>query len=395
MMREPHSRKSVPRARIDGERTENLSMTTTIPADTLRDFTLKVFRKAGAREKDAVRATDVLMWASLRGVDTHGIRNLKRYYIDSAGGVGRRDGVILFDAELTVEQESDTTVALNANGGLGLSVSVSAMQRAMEKARGSGVGVATVRNSTHFGAAGYYAHMAVAEDMLGFASTGYLFPHGQEKAVVPFGGLLPILSTNPLAMACPADALPPFVLDMSTSVVPVNRVEMLEEIGAAIPTNWALDENHQPTDRPDRVHSVVPLGGATEYGGHKGYGLALAAWILTGALSGAWRSNPIPDRVLGHTSDTKHGFAQEGIGHAFAAVRLDCFGDPAEVKRGIDSMIKSINEIAPAPGFERVFVPGQMEHETQQRRQAHGIPVSDATRADLESLAEQFGVPLG
>ena len=365
-----------------------------INADRLRAFTRDVFKASGVSLEDAERATDVLLWASLRGVDTHGIRNLKRYYIDSAGGVGRRDGVILVDAALTTEYESDTTAALNANGGLGLSVSVQAMEQAIAKARQSGTGVVTVRNSTHFGAAGYYAHMAVEHDMLAFASTGYFFPHGQEKAVVPFGGLLPMLSTNPLAMACPADSCPPFVLDMSTSVIPVNRIEMLEELGRSIPTGWALDADHQPTTRPDSVHKVVPLGGATEYGGHKGYGLALAGWVLTGLLSGAWRPDPTPDRVLGDTAETKHGFAQEGIGHCFAAVRLDQFGDPTQIKRGLDAMIRTMNESPPAAGFERVLVPGQLEHETEQQRRRNGIPLSPSTVADLRSLSEEYGVEL-
>lgn len=366
-----------------------------IDADALRVFTHKCFVASGISQDDAESATDVLLWASLRGVDTHGIRNLKAYYIDATGGVGRyRDGAVHPNAELTVDQESETTAALNANGGLGLSVSVNAMQRAITKARDHGVGVVTVRNSTHFGAAGYYAHMAVEHDMLGFASTGYFFPHGQEKAVVPFGGLLPMLSTNPLAMACPSASFPPFVLDMSTSVVPVNRIEMLEELGRAIPIGWALDEEHRPTSQPDAVTKMTPLGGATEYGGHKGYGLALAGWILTGLLSGAWRSNPLTDRVLGETTETKHGFAQEGIGHAFAAIRLDQFGEPSIIKQGLDAMIRTLNESPAADGFEQVQLPGQIEHRTEQHRRANGIPLPKSTVASLRSLSDRFEIPL-
>ncbi len=365
----------------------------TISADVLREFTIRVFRAAGIAEEDAILATDVLIWASLRGVDTHGIRNLKRYYIDSSGGVGRRDGVIHPDATLTTEQDSPTTAALNANGGLGLSVSVRAMNLAIDKAREQGMGLVTVRNSTHFGAAGYYAHMAVSHEMLGFASTGYFFPHGQEKAVVPFGGLLPMLSTNPLAMACPSAGFP-FILDLSTSVVPVNRVEMLEELGQAIPANWALDAEHRPTTDPKAVKKMTPLGGATQYGGHKGYGLALAGWILTGLLSGAWRENPKPDRVLGDNSETKNGFAQEGIGHVFAAVRLDRFGDPDTIKRGLSSVMQTLNQSPPAEGIERVLVPGQKEAETLQIREHEGIPLAESTWAELRNLSQQFGIPL-
>ncbi|MHC4878938.1 MAG: Ldh family oxidoreductase [Planctomycetota bacterium] len=369
-------------------------MTHTISADNLRKFSQAAFEASGINPDDAARATDVLIWASLRGVDTHGIRNLKRYYIDSAAGVGRRDGVIIPNAPLTTEHESATAAALNANGGLGLSVSSHAMDLTIDKAREAGVGIVTVRNSTHFGPAGYYAHMAVEHDMLGFAATGYFFPHGQEKAVVPFGGLLGMFSTNPIAMACPGAEFPPFILDMSTSLVPVNRIEMLEELGKRIPLSWALNRDHQPTDDPADFTKVVPLGGATEYGGHKGHGLMIAGWILTGLLSGAWCRNPTPDRVLGTSSEPKNGFAQEGIGHIFAAVRLDQFGDPDLIKRGLDSMMQTLNDSPPAPEFAQVLSPGQKEHATLLERSRAGIPLSGSPLADLRSLAEEFGIPL-
>lgn len=364
-----------------------------VEAERLRTFSIAVFEAAGAPHDHAVRATDVLIWASLRGVDTHGIRNLKRYYLDAAG-VGRRDGKIVLDAELTLDCESPTTAAFDAHSGLALSLSVQAMECAIQKARESGVGVVTVRNSTHFGPAGYYASMAVKHDMLGFASCGYLFPHGQTKAVLPFGGLLPMLSTNPLAMACPADKLPPFVLDMSTSIVPVNRIELYEEEGRPVPSDWALDANREPTTKPDEVHSVVPLGGAAAFGGHKGFGLALASWILTGLLSGAWRTDADRDRVLGATPEPKYGFSQEGIGHCFAAIRLDQFGDPTVFRQGLDAMIQAINDSPPTAGFGQVLVPGQGAHATEQERLREGIPINAATMAALQSLAEQYKVPL-
>ena len=364
-----------------------------ISADRLRQFSIAVFQAAGAPRDHAVRATEVLLWASLRGVDTHGIRNLKRYYLDAAG-VGRRDGKIAFDAELTLDHESPTTAAFDAHSGLALSLSVQAMECAIRKAGDAGVGVVTVRNSTHFGPAGYYAWMAVEHDMLGFASCGYLFPHGQAKAVLPFGGLMPMLSTNPLAMACPADKMPSFVLDMSTSIVPVNRIELYEEEGQPVPPDWAFDASRHPTTKPEQVHSVIPLGGATTFGGHKGYGLALASWILTSLLSGAWRTDAAPGRVLGEKPEPKYGFSQEGIGHCFAAIRLDQFGDPHTFRRGMDAMIQAINDSPPADGVPQVLVPGQDAHATQQERLRDGIPINPATMAALRSLSEQYGVPL-
>ncbi len=370
-------------------------MTETLIAEApLRQFTRAAFNAAGFSDDDAVLATDVLVWASLRGVDTHGIRNLKRYYVDSIGGVGQRDGVILQQAELTTDQESETTVALNANGGLGLSASVRAMRKAIEKASDHGIGIATVRNSTHFGAAGYYAHMAIEHDMIGFASTGYIFPLGQAKAVVPFGGLLPMLSTNPIAMACPSDREAPFVLDVATSVVPVNRVEMAEELGRALPLAWALDKEHAPTDVPADAAKMRPLGGSRESGGHKGYGLGLAAWILSGLISGAWRTSPQRDRILGENKGTKYDYAQEGVGHCFAAIRLDYFGDPQLIKTGLDVMIRTLNESPAESGVERVMSPGQPEQETERTRRREGIPLSPSTLVDLRTIAEKYEIPL-
>lgn len=375
------------------DHTKEVMTSTRMAVDRLRQFSIAVFEAAGTPRDHAVRAAEVLIWASLRGVDTHGIRNLKRYYLD-ASGVGRRDGKIQFDAELTLDHETETTAAFNAHGGLALSLSVQAMDHAIDKARDHGLGFVTVRNSTHFGAAGYYAWRAVPHDMIGFASCGYLFPHGQAKSVLPFGGLLPMLSTNPVAMACPAEEMPPFVFDMSTSIVPVNRIELYEEEGQEVPTTWAQDRDGLPTNRPEQVHSVVPLGGAATFGGHKGYGLSLASWILTSLLSGAWRTDAARDRVLGAVPEPKHGFAQEGIGHCFAAIRLDQFGDPRIIRRGLDAMIRSMNDSPAAEGYDRVLVPGQDGQATAEDRQRNGIPVNGATLAALQSLSEEYGVPL-
>ena len=364
-----------------------------VDADRIRQFSIGVFEAAGAPRGHAEKATDVLLWASLRGVDTHGIRNLKRYYLD-ASGVGRRDGEIDLKASLTLEKESATTASFNANSGLAIALSVDAMNCAIEKAKQSGVGVVTVHNSTHFGAAGHYAWMAVEHDMLGFASTGYFFPNGQLKSVLPFGGTLPMLSTNPLAMACPANEMPPFVLDMSTSIVPVNRIELREEEGDPIPTEWARDINHLPTNKPDEVCGVEPLGGVDTFGGHKGYGLAIASWILTGLLSGAWKQNADISRVLGENTEPRYGFAQEAISHSFAAIRIDQFCDPGFFRQGMDAMIRCVNDSTPAEGVEQVRVPGQGAHATTQDRTKHGIPINPATKASLVALSEEYGVPL-
>ncbi|MFT7641302.1 MAG: LDH2 family malate/lactate/ureidoglycolate dehydrogenase [Pirellulaceae bacterium] len=175
---------------------------------------------------------------------------------------------------------------------------------------------------------------------------------------------------------------------------PVNRIELYEEEGRPVPSDWALDADRQPTTKPDEVHGVVPLGGATTFGGHKGYGMALASWILTGLLSGAWRTDVAKERILGDTAEPKHGFAQEGIAHCFAAIRLDQFGDPQMFRQGMDAMIQAVNDSPPTAGFPQVQVPGQGADATQQERLREGIPINEATMAALHALEEEYGIRL-
>ncbi|GAB4153419.1 MAG: Ldh family oxidoreductase [Planctomycetaceae bacterium] len=360
-----------------------------VQPDVLREFSQQVFSRAGLNERDAADAADVLIWTSLRGVDTHGIRNLKRYYID-----GIEEGSIDPRARLETVCETSNTATLDGNAGLGLVVARRAMEIAIEKASTQGVGIVTVRNSHHFGAAGYYAHQAVAHEMLGFCANGYFFHNGQLDAVLPFGGALPMLSTNPLAMAAPAGDLPPFVLDMSTSVVPVNRLELMSELGREIPEGWGRDANGLPTTDPQAVRQLLPLGGAGQLGGHKGFGLALAVQILTGVLSGAWSRNPNPACILGEHTEPKEGFGQSGVAHILAAIRIDAFGEVADFRTAMDGMIRILNDSPTDPGREQVVTPGQLEQRTADERMQTGIPLNAPTVADLNSLSEKYRVPL-
>ncbi len=364
-------------------------MTHRIQAPQARQFTQQVLARAGVPEGDASAAADVLLWASLRGVDTHGVRNLKRYYID-----GLTDGTIEPRGEFRVVNETPLTAAVDGGAALGLSTAHRAMQLAIDKADRAGVGVVTVRNSHHLGAAGCYAHQAVDHDMIGACATGYFFHTGQEKSVLPFGGLVPMLSTNPLALACPSGEMPPFVLDMATSVVPVNRLELLQELGRNIPLGWAQDEQGRPTADPAEVHKLLPLGGVDQLGGHKGFGLSLAVQILVGVLSGAWQAGPDPKRVLGDGPLPGDDYAQEGVSHFCAAVRIDQFGSVDAFKAGMDALFASLNNSPAAPGHERVTLPGQREQEVLEERLQNGIPLPDVVLADLQELSQRFDLPL-
>ena len=360
-----------------------------IRGEVFREFAIRVLECVGFPSAAAADAAEVLLWASLRGIDTHGVRNLKRYYVE-----GAREGTIKPHAEFRIEFETPIAARTNGDAGLGLAAACWGMRLAIEKAARSGIGLVTMRNSHHLGAAGYFAHMAIARDMIGFCTTGYLFATGSETGVVPLFGMVPMLSTNPLAIAFPGDAEPPFVLDMSTSTAPYNRVELWREIGRAIPLGWGRDAEGQPTTDPAALKQLLPLGGTREQGAHKGFGLAMMVQILSGVLSGGWRENPDPERILGSTPGTRNGYAQEGQGHFFVALRLDQFGPPAAFKRGMDEMIRAIRASTPEPGQERVSVAGEIEHETEEARRRTGIPLPAHIVVELRALSDTYGVPL-
>ena len=360
-----------------------------IHGNVFREFAVSVLERVGYPPTQAADAAEVLLSTSLRGVDTHGLRNLKPVYVDGAvnGGIKRH-------GEFRVEH--DTPVAARANGdrGLGLAAACWGMRLALDKAASAGIGMVTMANSNHLGAAGHYAHMAVARDMIGVCMTGWIFAESAEYGVLPVFGNRPILGTNPMAIAFPCDAAPPFLLDMATSVAPYNRVQLLGDEGQPIPLGWGLDGEGRPTTDPALLRRLLPLGGTREQGAHKGFGLSLMVQILAGVLSGAWREAPDPERMPGDQPDPTSRYAQEGVGHFFAAVRLDQFGSPAEFKRGMDEMVRTVHAAGPEPGQERVYVPGEIEHETERARRRTGIPLNSRMVADLRALSDTYHVPL-
>jgi L-2-hydroxycarboxylate dehydrogenase (NAD+) len=396
--------------------------------DELLNFSTRVFEQEDVPTEEAHDAASALMWASVRGVDTHGIRNLKRYYID-----GLRNGSIRNRCELEIERDTSVAAATNAKSALGLVAATHGMRLAIDKAKESGVGFVSIQQSQHFGAAGVYADMAATEDMLGLAMTGYFFQNGQSRAVLPFGGSLPMFSTNPIAFACPVADGPPFLLDMATSVVPVNRLELMQERGVPIPEGWGLDADGKSTTVPEEFDSVLPLGGMDRLGGHKGFGLMMMVQILTGVLSSAWKqlddpSKPnaaMPDKpvaqqsptidpadaddtvakrmplqpvesrgslVLGDRPEPRYGYAQEGVGQFVAAIRIDQFMDIEQFKQSMQAMIRCINDAPTAEGFEQVQVAGQPEAATMKQRMANGVPLEPSAFRALEILAQETGI---
>ena len=355
----------------------------TIPAAPLRAFVEQVLLGVGYAPEEAADGARVLLWASLRGIDTHGVRNLGPYYVDRL-----RDGMLIPRVDVTVETETDHSACLNGNSGLGLATACRAMRLAIAKGAATGVGIVTVRNTHHLGPAGYFASLAAEHDMLGICMTGHFFGAGNEYGIAPINARHPMFSTNPLAFAAPAGDLPPVVLDMASSIVPVNRAELYAESGRAIPVGWALDQHGQVTTDGASARQFLPLGGSPEWGGHKGVALAMMVSILSGVLSGGW--SPVSSDKGSDEELTSADYAQPTMGHFFAAIRIDSFLPITTFQAGLDAMLRAITDAPRQDENEPILYPGLREDATARSRQRDGIPLPANVAANLHQLADEL-----
>jgi len=343
---------------------------TTVNPDALMRFCATCFEKLGLPAADAQITAENLVIASLRGVDSHGVIRLKVY------AERLRAGGFKATARPTVICESDSTALLDAGQGTGQVAGVAAMDLAITKAQKSGSGWVCVRNSNHFGAAAFYALRAVGKGMIGFATTN------AGPTMAPAGGREARLGNNAFAVAIPAGDRPPVVLDMATGAAAWGKIFVAQQEKKKIPATWALDKNGMPTEDPDAAAQggfIQPLGG------YKGYGLSLLLDVLTGVLSGGGFSTHIRTlyQDLGNPSQ---------VAHAFGALRIDAFMPGAEFCQRMETMIQLMHSCPTAPGTGRIYVPGEIEHETEQRRRTAGIPLNATLREELEALAKELGV---
>ena len=346
------------------------------PDRDLKDYAAAYFRRWGVSDEDAAITAEVLVSADMRGVDSHGLIRLQSYY-----GSRLEQGLIDPLAALTVLRESPTSLALDANSGLGHPAGVKAMRLCIEKARASGLAMATVRNSNHYGIAGYYAMLALEHGMIGVSFTNSV------PLVAPTHGKKAMLGTNPIAVAIPAGSSRPFVLDMATSIVPIGRITVYQKHGESIPSGWGTDADGNVTEDPAKVlegGALMPLGGTELLRGYKGYGLALLVDIFSGVLAGSG----FGDQVYGTSNP-----GPSRIGHFFAAIRIDAFRDPAGFAADMDTLLGSLRDSPKAEGEDRVYIHGEKEFEKAENAAANGVPLSDVTVQTLIAAGEQAGVP--
>ena len=355
-----------------------------VQAEPLAIFCQRAFQAVGVPPEDAAMTADVLVAANLRGIDSHGVARLRRY-VD-----GLRQGVMRPRPQVKILHETPLAALVDGGGGLGQPIGVRAMRLAIAKAETHGTGFVAVRNSNHYGIAGYYAMMALEHDLIGLSLTN------SGPYVVPTFGREAMLGTNPISVAVPTGRERPFVLDMSTAVITLGTLEVYHQRGQELLPGWATDARGEPTTSAAEVlHNlanragggIMPLGGmGEEHGGHKGYGLALLADILCGVLPGAGYLDHI------YLKDEAGHPLPANVGHFFGAFRIDIFRPLADFRATMDAFIQRVRSSAKAEGQPRIFIHGEKEFETAKERRREGIPLDPKVVASLREIATGLDV---
>ncbi|GIX48167.1 MAG: malate dehydrogenase [Candidatus Tectimicrobiota bacterium] len=315
-----------------------------VSAAALHRTTAAIFEKLGVPAEDAALAADVLVTADLRGVESHGVSNMLRVYVQQY-----RDGTLNPRPQWRLLREAPATATLDGDGGLGIILGPKAMRLAMAKARQVGVGVVTMVNSGHLGAIGYHAMLAAQEEMIGVCMSA------TRPSVVPTFAAEPRFGTNPLAIAAPARHEAPVLFDAATSAIAGNKVRLAARVGSLLLPGWVADKAGRPimTESPPLERGQyfhLPLGSTRELGSHKGYGLALMVEILSALLAGA-----LP------------GMLEPGYKHYFAAYDIAAFTDVERFKDTMDAMLRTLRTTPPAPGQTRVLYPGPWPNTKKKR----------------------------
>jgi LDH2 family malate/lactate/ureidoglycolate dehydrogenase len=352
-----------------------------VTESSLRTFTQNIFLAMGCSREHAELAADVLLLSDLRGIDSHGVARLTGY-------------VRLWEKKrinptpnIQIVHETPTTATIDGDAGLGLVVAPFAMKVAIQKAEQYGSGWVSIRNSNHFGIAGYHALMAVEKDMIGFAMTN------ASPLVVPTFANERMLGTNPMCYAFPAGKYPPVVVDMATSAAANGKLEIAQRSGKQVPEGWIQDKQGNYTTDPHALKSggaLLPLGSDREHGSHKGFGLSAVVDILSGVLSGANYGPWVPPFVS--FLEPPNDPVGTGIGHFLGAMRVDGFRPVNEFKDHLDNWVarfKSASVIDPA---QKVIIPGEPELEAYIDRKENGIPLVDDVVKDLNEVAEKLNV---
>jgi L-2-hydroxycarboxylate dehydrogenase (NAD+) len=352
-----------------------------VPFAVLERFNVEIMIKAGIPEADARIIGDVLLQADKFGFDSHGVNRLKTIYLDRI-----KDGILEPVTNYKIIKEGLTTAVIDGQNGMGHVISYNAMKLAIEKAKKYGMGMVAVRNSSHYGFAGYYPLMAVRENMIGITGTN------ARPSVAPTFGVENMLGTNPLTFGIPSDEPFPFLLDCATSIAQRGKVELYAREGKALPKGWVMDNNGESKTNSSEVlkdliagnAALMPLGGVgEETAGYKGYGYAAVVEILSAALQqGAFM------KMLTGTMDGKK--VPYRIGHFFIAMDISAFTEPEDFKKTTGDILRELRASRKMPGQTRIYTAGEKEYFTWLERKDKGVPFSIELLEEFRGLCNTY-----
>ena len=339
-----------------------------VTAEALKNFAARVFAACDVAPDDAALWADLLVWANLRGVDSHGVLRIPRY-IQTLG-----NGNINARPNITVDRRDGAIAVIDCDNAPGPVAMSRAMEEAIARAAEVHIGWCVARNITHSGAIGYYAQLAAKAGMAGMvmiASRPMMNYHGARVAA---------LSTNPLAIAVPGGEHPPLALDMSSSTVSMGKALEARDAGEAIPDGWGLDADGRMTNNPNQVSILMPLGGA------KGSSLSLMFECLVSLLG----ANPLIEPILRPGGDPS-GFRQNGL---CVAIDISAFVGLADYQRQVDDLATAITALPKADGVEQIYAPGERGDAVLAERTKNGIPLPQGTWDRIAEAAAPLGVDM-
>ena len=353
-----------------------------IDAKTLENFMKDVFIGLGVPEEDAKIIADVLITSDLRGIDSHGIQRCKMYY-DRI-----REVIYEVKTKIDIIKDGPTTALWDGNCGMGHVIAYRAMQAAIDKAKKYGLGAVAVRNSTHFGIAGYYSLMAIKEGMIGLAVTN------ARPSIPPTFGVEPMLGTNPLTIGAPTDEEFPFLLDCATSIIQRGKVELYNRIDKPLPENTVINDRGEiMTDAGkvleemlERKAALLPLGGkGEETAGYKGYGYATVVELLSAALQeGIYLRD-----TLGIVENDQKRLK---VGHFFLAININSFLGLNSFKKTAGNIMRDLRSSKKEPGAERIYTAGEKEYNAENERRKSGIPLNESLQEDIKIMQKELGL---
>ncbi len=344
-----------------------------------KKFCEESFIRVGFSEEESQIISDVILLSDLYGIESHGLQRLKMYQDNI------KSGLVKVDKKADVVFETPVSGVLDANFSIGHLASHQGMSLAIKKAKTTGVGIVTVRNSNHFGIAGYYSKLACDEGFLGLAFTN------SEALMVPTFGILPMLGSNPIACAMPADPYD-FFFDASTTVVTRGKLEVYKKLGKPLPKGWAIDQDGNISSdaseiidniKEGRGGGILPLGGDNEnLGGHKGYGYGVLTEIFSSIIS------------LGMTSNQCLKGDVDGCCHGFIAIDPNIFGDSKLIKDHLSNFLQELRDSPKAQGQDRIYTHGEKEIIAMKDRLDNGIRINEKTMNELYDLASNLNIDI-